>query len=1021
MDKGRTKNKQAKTTVLELNLQSKTEIPTTEEKVFPTFKNVQKNEGQTGKTEIPSKNGNTTYPISDQGESGNDCKLCTKSEINAVRSINLPDYPIKSNTAMCKIRAKITNKNFRAPCSLLIDSGAAFSCINAKFAFEQLKIDKNQLELTEETAVNASNEPVDIIGTIQLTVEITARGGKNKKKDKIQIRNVWFKVIRNLSCDALLGWEVIRFLSTMMTHDAVYISDLKVKCINRDEQRRIQNIFQVSPQSIHSLQLVVKESIITYHNDQMLTIIRVAPKSDDLARLTPGHYELNLSTEEPDMAVDGTGRKCQIIVYKGSSGIEADGELKATDALFTFNYMIPEIPEIIICKIKCISMHPVRPTHKTGHIDGTNEDYFLSEKVSFTTKEDISSKGKQVGRTSSHFPVQKGIFSVLEGEDSSSCKLTNTIMDNLLEQTILSRRKLKQMVKFYKRVFAYDDNDLGRYDTPVSIHLRDPNINPKYCKPRVVPYALRDWVDEKLKAMCDSGLIQLARGSPFNSPVHIVKKKCGKPRLTIDYRWVNSVIKQNRWPIPNIRELLEKLAGAKVFSVLDARSGFWQLALDEESQEVTAFTCQGRQYTWNVLPMGLSTSPSIYQRVMMDILGDLVFKTVMVYIDDIAVYTEDEDTHYMVLAEVFKRLLKAGIRLHPDKSKLGQATVTYLGYQVGSFGFRPLQSKVKAILEMVKPKTKTELKSFIGAVSFYTSSIPMLQHTLAPLHEISGARTKFIWTDYQEDAFQKAKQLLSSCGSLAFPNRGENDTTILTTDASNHGFGGVLTEKKQDGKEQPLGYYSGTFRESQVNWPIREKELYSLFYGLEHFYPQLCGTVFIWRTDNRSLSTLSDASLRLKPSGAPNSRLIRWLEFISQFSFTTEHHKGDTGPMNLADCLSRMIKPEGELEDLTKTDKIVASLSLLKLPYWTKTGIPTIDFIDAQQNDKNLLNGTGCWSFYKPKKATRNVSPLKKVPTIRKFTTNRKFTTTRKFTISRKLPPNSKCSKKRKSHSFFYD
>ena len=633
------------------------------------------------------------------------------------------------------------------------------------------------------------------------------------------------------------------------------------------------------------------------------------------------------------MAVTDSDQRCEVITYKDSSRTGVDGELKTTAAVFHFEGILPEVQQTVTCKVRCISMHQNEAT-LNGVTPPQNQD----------------------------------------------CRMTNAILDKLLEDTILHKRKLRQLLKKFEKVFAYSDNDIGRYDSTVSISLRDPYINPKYCKPRIVPYALREWADEKLKDMCKAGLIQLSTGSPFNSPVHIVKKKCGKPRLTIDYRWVNSVVKQNRWPIPNIRELLENLAGAKVFSVLDARSGFWQLRLDPKCREVTAFTCRGRQYVWNVLPMGLSTSPSIYQKVMMDILGDLVHKNVMIYIDDLCLYSEDVDSHYKILKKVFERLMDAGIKLHPDKSKIGQKSVTYLGYEVGAFGFRPIKSKVKAILEMSRPTTKTELKSFVGGISFYTSSIPRLQHTLAPLHEISGSKAKFNWGPPQEEAFAKAKELLASCGSLAFPSRCDDNTLILTTDASNTGFGGVLTEKDKDGKEKPLGYYSGTFRDSQVNWPIREKELYALFYGLEHFYPQLCGTIFVWRTDNKSLSTLSDASLRLKPSGVPNSRLIRWLEYISNFSFSTEHHKGDTGPMNLADCLSRMNKPktndstptsdnpEYRLDTLENTDKIIASLNILQLPYWTKTGIPTIDFVQAQIKDTDLMKGTGIWARYKPKR-----------------------------------------------------
>ena len=539
-------------------------------------------------------------------------------------------------------------------------------------------------------------------------------------------------------------------------------------------------------------------------------------------------------------------------------------------------------------------------------------------------------------------------------EDNSSQNWIN----KMVEQTALCKHRIRILLEEHRKVFACSDTELGVYKYPVKLELRNKDITPNYCKPRIVPYALRDWLDKKLKEMVDTGLVELCMGSPFCSPVHIVKKKeVGKYRLTVDYRYLNSLLKQNRWPIPNIREVLEELSGSKYFSVADCRSGFWQLKLNQASRDMTSFACRGRQYRWKVLPMGLSVSPGIFQSVMMQILGELIFNGVIVYIDDIIIYSNTAETHYALLKMVVERLLKAGIRLHPEKSIFGVEMVEYLGYEVGAFGYRPIKSKVESILEMSRPTTKTECKAFIGAIGFYTQVLPMLQHTLAPLHAITGARKPFDWGDEQEEAFNAAKQILGQCSPLAFPSHDDRAQLILTTDASDMGYGGVLSEKTLDGTEKPLGYYSGTFRDSQINWRIREKELYSFYFGCEYFYPQLVATHFIWRTDNKSLSTLADASLRVKTSGSPNARLLRWLDFLSMFDFSTELLKGTSPEMNLADCLSRLHKNE------KKTP--VETIALLKMPFWTQTGIPLADFVVKQEGDIHLIQRSGPWKKLK--------------------------------------------------------
>ena len=218
----------------------------------------------------------------------------------------------------------------------------------------------------------------------------------------------------------------------------------------------------------------------------------------------------------------------------------------------------------------------------------------------------------------------------------------------------------------------------------------------------------------------------------------------------------------------------------------------------------------------------MSVSPGVFQSVMMEIFGEMVFRGVIVFVDDLLVYSKTKEEHFNLLKRIFNRLKLAGMKLSPEKSIFGVAEVEYLGYTINEKGYRPQKAKVDTILALDIPKTKTELKSFVGILNFYCTSLPMLQAVLDPLHKISGSSSTFKWGDEQQIAFEKAKEILTNCTHLAFPS--ENGSLILTTDASDKAYGGCLSEINEMGIEVPIRYFSGTFKSSEKNWIIREKE-----------------------------------------------------------------------------------------------------------------------------------------------------------------------------------------------------
>ena len=531
-------------------------------------------------------------------------------------------------------------------------------------------------------------------------------------------------------------------------------------------------------------------------------------------------------------------------------------------------------------------------------------------------------------------------------------KLTSELIETMTKNSLLDKSKLVKLIKAYKSVFSLHKMDIGCYNKrPIEIKLRDPTLEPKYAKPLTYPYTARPYLDDHLKQMLDYDLIQVSKGSPFNSPCHLIPKKSGEKRMITNFMYVNTLIEQNRWPIPAVRNVLEHLAGSKYFSAIDLKKGFWQIRITENSRSLTAFSCRGRLYEYKRLPQGMSISPGAFQSVMMEIFGDHVFKGIMVFVDDLLIYSKTKDEHLRLLNIAFNKLKLSGMKLSPEKSVFGVSQVDYLGYTIDENGYRPLKSKVDTILRLEIPKTKTELKSFVGMLTFYGTSLPLLQYTLEPLHRISGSTKKFIWGEEQQIAFEKAKEILTKCTHLAFPT--ENSKLILTTDASDKAFGGCLSELNDKGLEVPIRYFSGCFKGPEINYIIREKELYSFFFGVKYCEELLLGRPFTWRSDNKSISTLADSTLKIKASGSANYRVLRWLDYLNRFDFNTELYKGTDGAMCLADSISRMTPTE------------TPSVNVLSLPFWANHGIAIVDFITAQEKDSDLMSQNGVWQKYK--------------------------------------------------------
>ena len=387
--------------------------------------------------------------------------------------------------------------------------------------------------------------------------------------------------------------------------------------------------------------------------------------------------------------------------------------------------------------------------------------------------------------------------------------------------------------------------------------------------------------EKQVQELLQKGLIEPAGGA-WSSPVVLVKKKDQSWRFCVDYRRLNAVTQQDAYPLPRIDESLEALAGSRYFTTLDLLSGYWQVPLDADAQEKSAFITRSGLWKWKVLPFGLTSAPATFQRLMEQVLRGLHWKTALLYLDDVIVIAPDFQSHLDRLAEVLQRLQQAGLKLKPKKCELLQTEVRYLGHLVSAEGIATDPEKVEAIREWPRPTCVRELQAFLGTAGYYRQYLPDFATVARPLHHLTSKGVDWRWTEEAQVAFDELRRRLIGAPVLGYPD--PSLQYILDTDASDVGVGAVLSQI-QEGQEKVVAYYSKTLSPAERNYCVTRRELVAVIKAMKHFRPYLYGQKFRLRTDHASLMWLCRRH-------EPSHQIARWLELLSEFTYTVEHRKG---------------------------------------------------------------------------------------------------------------------------------
>jgi hypothetical protein len=400
-----------------------------------------------------------------------------------------------------------------------------------------------------------------------------------------------------------------------------------------------------------------------------------------------------------------------------------------------------------------------------------------------------------------------------------------------------------------------------------------------------------------IKDLLDHGFIR-ASHSPYGAPV-LFAKKAGevKRRLCIDYRDLNRITVKDKYPLPRVDELLDRLHGAKYFTKLDLRSGYHQVRVADDDIQKTAFNTRYGQYEFLVLPFGLTGAPSTFMHLMNHILHPYLDKVVVAYLDDILIYSKTLEEHEEHVRTILAELRKHELYAKESKCEFFKRSVTFLGFIVTDQGIKVDPRKVAAAKEWPVPKSVSDCRSFLGFVGFYRKFIKNHSKIVAPISDLTKTANgaKFAWTSQAQEAFEQMIELLCSAPVLILPD--PSKPYVVTTDASGFAIGACLQQDQGNGL-QPICYMSKKMLDAETRYPIHDKEMLAIIVALREWRHYLHGSKFTVQvlTDHKSLVHF-DTQPKL------SERQARWNEFIAEFDFTIIYQEGKKNVV--ADALSR--------------------------------------------------------------------------------------------------------------------
>ena len=779
----------------------------------------------------------------------------------------------------------------------LFDTGATRSVMSAD-TFKILKLkDKDLTTKNIPRVVGANGTSLGAIGQVTCEIKI----GKNKCKQT-------FLICQNLKRNLILGVDFAqkhaagvhwtKHNSFVLTIDGEKVAETNEK--HKNASVSLKRKTKLPPRSC----AVVDVDIKTSSKDK----VQIIPDEYCLAK-NPNMYMYTLYTDLADRTQDAV---TPFVIVN----LSTDQHLEfPKDHVIAFAQMDESEGEIFqIEQVDTTPRHwvPQRPPKSIARVAESNNGKGTQEQESPTTERLVTGIANMEAETdlhkiltsSSNFiksPAEVETHRKVDLEDQVITKETKVQFDELCEQ--------------FKDIISQGSDDIGK-TLPVEMDIDTGDSPPITSKPYTLALKHFDWVKKEITTLECAGIITKSI-SPWASPVVIVPKKSApreppQRRMCVDFRKLNKQLPEvhnmsggkgciSLVPLPKIDELYAKLQGYKVFSTLDLRSGYYHIGLSDSAKPKTAFVVSGMgKYQFNRVPFGLAQAPAYFQRLINEVLTGCDFA--MGYLDDIIIYSKNEEEHLQHLEEIFERLRKAGLKLKLQKCSFFKKHIQYLGHLISDEGIQPLPEKLESIRNMPTPMSAKQVKQFLGLVGYYRKFVPHFADISRPLTKLTKKNEPYSWTTECDKCFHMLKNYLQEAPILKYPDP-EVDY-ILYTDASKYAYAGVLTQKV-DGTDHPVAYTSGLFRGSQLNWAALTKEAYAIYMAVKKLSFYLDSATITLRSDHLPLKKFLEKNTM-------NAKVNNWAVELESQNINFEFISGVKHV--LTDILSRLIEMNEDVQ-----------------------------------------------------------------------------------------------------------
>ncbi|GBG82452.1 hypothetical protein CBR_g34829 [Chara braunii] len=454
-------------------------------------------------------------------------------------------------------------------------------------------------------------------------------------------------------------------------------------------------------------------------------------------------------------------------------------------------------------------------------------------------------------------------------------------------EAVKSPPEIERVVSQYSDLFVEPTN-VVEWEVVHAIEVVPGSGVPRGRIYRMSPAEL-DELRRQLKELTEKGWIRPST-SPNGAPVLFVPKKGGPLRMCIDYRGLNAITVKNAKPLPRIDDLLDRVQGCWYFTKIDLKSGYHQIAVRPEDQHKTAFQTRYDLYEFVVMPFGLCNARGMFQHAMNRIFHDYLDKFIVVYLDDILIFSRTVEEHAEHLKTVLGLLRQHQYKVNLDKCEFGRTKILYPSHEISADGLRSEDAKVANIRDWPRPQTVTEVRSFLGMTGYYRPFVKNYSTIAYPLTDLTRLDTPWEWTEECEASFKKLKYDLTHYEVLKLPD--PDKPFVVTTDASQYGIGVVLAQQEGP-KLRPIEYMSKKISSHKLAKSTYERELYALYRALVHWRHYLLGRFFYVRSDHETLRWI-------KTQPVLSDALKRWIQVIDMYDYQLDPIKGHGVTIGLA-------------------------------------------------------------------------------------------------------------------------